>query len=281
MIVDSHLHLFRHGYGHFGPRISPLGKLSDVDAYESVRRHHNIAAGLVVCYEDQDIDPRNNTYVRSLAADRPWIHSVAYLRPTPSPTRQHIESFIEAGHCGIALYLPDEAAAAAVLQWPAEIWRLLSEVDAIISLNAPPEATMHLRPLIERSETCAFIFSHLGLPGRHDPAPTQSFAAERLGPLLDLASLPNVGVKLSGLYAIDPRPPHLAAQPFIELLLERFDSAALHWGSDFSPALEFVQFEQTLRLSKLAELTDADRALILGDGLLAKLRRTEYGNPLS
>ena len=110
MIVDAHLHLFRHGYGQFGSGKSPLGELSDLEAYEGLRKRNSIAAGLVVCYEDHGIDPANNAYVRELAAGRPWIHSVAYLRPSPAPTRRQLESLITAGHCGIALYLPDEAA---------------------------------------------------------------------------------------------------------------------------------------------------------------------------
>src|SRR5690606_26175332 len=106
---------------------------------------------------------------------------------SPAPTRRQLESLITAGHCGIALYLPDEAAAAAVLEWPAELWQALSNVHAVISLNARPEATKRLRPLAEQFGNCAFIFSHLGLPGRHETAPDLAAAAERLGPLLDLA----------------------------------------------------------------------------------------------
>ena len=279
MIVDAHLHLFHHGYGQFGSGKSPLGELSDLEAYEGLRKRNSIAAGLVVCYEDHGIDPANNAYVRELAAGRPWIHSVAYLRPSPAPTRRQLESLIAAGHCGIALYLPDEAAAVAVLEWPAQLWQALSDVHAVISLNARPEGTKRLRPLVEQFGNCAFIFSHLGLPGRHETAPDPTAAAERLGPLIDLAALPNVGVKLSGLYAIDPRPPHATALPFIDLLLERFDASNLHWGSDFSPALEFVSFEETMELPRLASLPERDRALILGDGLSIKLRRAGQANP--
>lgn len=279
MIVDAHLHLFHHGYGQFGSGKSPLGELSDLEAYEGLRKRNSIAAGLVVCYEDHGIDPANNAYVRELAAGRPWIHSVAYLRSSPAPTRRQLESLIAAGHCGIALYLPDEAAAVAVLEWPAELWQALSDVHAVISLNARPEGTKRLRTLVEQFGNCAFIFSHLGLPGRHETAPDPTAAAERLGALLDLAALPNVGVKLSGLYAIDPRPPHATALPFIDLLLERFDASNLHWGSDFSPALEFVSFEETMELPRLASLPERDRALILGDGLSIKLRRAGQANP--
>lgn len=271
MIVDSHLHLFRHGYGHFATQPSPLGDLSDIEAYERLREKHDIGAGLVVCYESEGIDPSNNAYVRGLAASRPWIHSVAYLSPSSAPSTEGLAGLLAAGHSGIALYLPDEASAKALHTWSPESWSMLSDANAIISLNARPEATRHLRQLVREAGNCQFLFSHLGLPGRHQTVPTREGAAQRISPLLDLAALPNVGVKISGLYAVDPSPPHLAAWPFIELLIERFGAENLHWGSDFSPSLEFVTFDETLE--GYSALSRSQQALVLGESLAAKLRR--------
>jgi len=272
MIVDSHLHLFRSGYGRFTRRGFPFPGLSDLEAYEALRSQHEVGAGLVVGYEAEGIDPSNNSYVRDLAADHPWIHSVAFLHPTSKPDAAQIASLFAAGHCGIALYLPDEDAAKALDAWPTEAWQFLSDARAIVSLNARPEATRHIRPLVERARGCQFLFSHLGLPGRYPVQPTRDEAAGRLGDLLDLAGCPNVGVKLSGLYAIDPLPPHRTAQPFVELLFERFRSADLHWGSDFSPALDYVSFDETIELTFLGHLEPAVRKLVLGQSLASKLR---------
>lgn len=277
MIVDSHLHLFRHGYGRFAPGRIPLGDRTDLEAYEELRAIHDIEAGLVVCYEDDGIDPSNNAYVRDLAASRPWINSVSYLRPAPMPDRRGIEDMLRSGHCGIALYLPDAASAKTLSDWPADCWTRLSEARAIVSLNARPEATLHLRPLIERTAGCSFVFSHLGLPGPYPVAPDASRAAERLAPLLSLAALPNVAVKLSGLYAIDPHPPHRAAQPFVDLLLQRFGPENLHWGSDFSPVLEFEPFRRAFDLDCLSALTPWERRLIMGEGLSARLKAVQTG----
>lgn len=271
MIVDSHLHLFRDGYGQFaGP--SPLGGASDVDAYERLMRDHRIDAGLVICYEDGGIDPANNAYVRELARTRGWIHSLAFLPVHGPPTHGDIEALLASGHAGIALYLPDEAAATALGAWSPEIWRHLSQARAIVSLNARPEATRHMRPLVEQADGCQFLFSHLGLPGRHETMPTPGEAATRLKPLLDLAGCPNVGVKLSGLYAIDPTPPHATARPFIDALLERFGPANLHWGSDFSPGLEFAPFDPQNEARYLDGLDAGERELVMGQGLMRKLR---------
>jgi L-fuconolactonase len=272
MILDSHLHLFRSGYGRFTQRPFPFPGMSDVQAYERVRETHEIEAGLVVCYESDGIDPSNNAYVRDLAASRPWIHSVAYLHPMSMPGASHVASLFSTGHCGVTLYLPDEESAKAVDEWPPETWRLLSDARAIVSLNARPEATLYLQRLVERASGCQFLFSHLGLPGRFDTMPTANEAPRRIAALLKLAAFPNVAVKLSGLYAIDPVPPHLTARPFVELLLERFTPTNLHWGSDFSPSLDYVAFEETLELPFLSTLAPTERAFILGASLAAKLK---------
>ncbi len=276
MIVDAHMHLFRSGYGRFTQRGFPFPGMSDVEAYERLRGEHDISAGLVVCYEAEGIDPSINGYVRDLAATRPWIHSVAYMDAASTPGADRVAALLSAGHCGIALYLPDQSAAQALYAWPSETWRLLSDARAIISINARPEATGHLGRLVECASGCQFLFSHLGLPGRCEGTPIRGEAAERLSTLLSLAEFPNVAVKLSGLYAIDPTPPHAASQLFIEIVFERFGSPNLHWGSDFSPALDYVAFEQTIELPFLSALEHTQRALILGKNLAAKLKNVRF-----
>lgn len=269
MIVDAHLHLFRNGYGRF----RAAGSAREVDAYELLMDRHGITAGLVVCYEADGIDPGNNAYVRELAGTRSWINSLAFLEPHSALTVGRIEELLVAGHIGIAVYLPDATSAQALCGWPPAVWERLSRAHAIVSFNARPEATAHLEALVDRATDCAFLFSHLGLPGRGDGISTSRQAAEHLDPLLRLASRPNVGVKISGLYAVDPIPPHAGARPFVEVLLQRFVPSNLHWGSDFSPALGFVSFEETMAVPGLEFLAPADRDMVFGEGLMTRIRR--------
>ena len=70
-----------------------------------------------------------------------------------------------------------------------------------------------------------------------------------------LAQRDHVAVKFSGLYGVsDPAHdfPHAAAQPFVDVLLDAFGPARLLWGSDFSPALDFVSFAQAADARPLA-----------------------------
>ena len=239
-------------------------------AYEGLRARHGIGPGLVVGYEAEGIDPGNNACLAGLAARRPRVRPVACLPPTPPPAPGRAAALLAAGHLGLALYLPDRAAAGRVAAWPAQTLRLLDRHRAVLSLNARPEATAALGPLLDALPSCPVLFAHLGLPGRHAAPPAPAEAAARLAPLLALADRPQVRVKLSGLHAVDPEPPHRAAWPFVALLPDRFGPARCHWGSDFAPALDAGSFADTLA-GPWAALAEADRALMMGGGLAALL----------
>jgi predicted TIM-barrel fold metal-dependent hydrolase len=240
VLADAHLHLFRDGFtGRYGR--GPYGLGQEIEAYEHFRAQHAIAKGLIVGYEGDGIEPDNNRYIRELAATRPWMATLAYVPANAMPSPDAIEALLGRGHAGIAIYLQEPAKTDAILRWPQESWQRLNAQRAIISLNAFPPATGALAPLIEANSRCSFLFSHLGLPGRHSEAPDPDVARDRLAPLLQLAALPNVMVKISGLYAIsDPAHgyPHASAAPFLEILFERFGPALL-LGLRFQPGAGF------------------------------------------
>ncbi|HEY0697177.1 MAG TPA: amidohydrolase family protein, partial [Micromonospora sp.] len=141
---------------------------------------------------------------------------------------------------------------------------------------ATPTATGPLGRALAALGDCTVLFSHLGLPGRQPVTPTRAAADGLLAPLADLARLPQVGVKVSGLYAVsDPSHgfPHHAARPFVELLLDRFGAERLYWGSDFPPSLDHVSFAQTMDPVGLDGLSAGDRNAVLGGNLLRALDR--------
>lgn len=275
ILADAHLHLFRTGYpGIYGESLLR----PDIEVYETLRRVHDIAAGLVVGYEGEGIDPQNNMYIRALAAERPWMHTLAYADAHSSPSPQTFKSILESGHAGISLYITDPTTAGAAAGWLASAWSVLHNAGAAVSLNAVPESLLLLSAVIEKFPGCIFLVAHMGLPGSYRTSPGREEAKERLKPLLQLARLPNVLVKISGLYAIsDPAYayPHVAAEPFLDLILERFGVDRCVWGSDFSPALDHVSFAQTATSPWLDRLPDADRALVMGGNLLRLLNRAE------
>jgi predicted TIM-barrel fold metal-dependent hydrolase len=276
MLADAHLHLFRHGYGPASIH-ARLGGLSDIDAYDRLRQTHGIRAGLVIGYEADAIDPDNNRYLRELAPGREWLHSLAFRDVGASPDAAWIRNRLAEGHRGLALYVADTAAASALSGWSAEAWRSLNDHAALISLNARPEATALLAPVIAAAPDCRFLFSHVGLPGRNSAPPQGQAPHDRLRPLLALAGHNNVYVKISGLYAICDPPslwPQQTADPFVAEVLAAFGPDRCLWGSDFSPALEFLRFDQTIPVLTGCHLTSEETAQVMGGNLVRLLDRT-------
>jgi len=268
-LADAHLHLFREGFpGRYGK--GPYGLGGEIEAYERFRAQHNIEKGLVVGYEGDGIQPDNNRYIRTLAATRPWMATLAYVGAEAMPDAGAIDGLLDEGHVGITIYLREAEATVSVLRWPREAWRRLNQRRAIVSLNAFPVATPGLAPLIEASGGCTFLFSHLGLPGRQRAMPDRATALALLAPLLGLAGLPNARVKISGLYAISDPPhgyPHETAQPFLEILFDRFGWDRCCWGSDFSPALDYVSFAQAVDIPWLRQVRSVDYDKVMGGNL--------------
>jgi len=266
--ADAHIHLFADGYPGRSGR-SPAGG-DELAAYEDLRRLYDIDRALVVGYEGGPEFAGNNEHLATIAARHPWVAPVAYVPPTGPSTVDELHLRREQGFVGLSAYLAAPAAASAFAGWSGRVVDQLNRDTAILSLNATPAATAGLATAVAALDGCTVLFSHLGLPGPHPVPPTVAEATELLGPLLALAALPHVGVKVSGLYAISQPAhayPHASAVPFLAVLLDRFGPGRLYWGSDFAPSLEAVSFPQTLDLPTLAELAEPEREAILGGNL--------------
>lgn len=271
-LADAHMHLFPEGYRRAGHG-SLFGR-REFEAYCALRQSHEITCALAIGYEADGLDPQNNAYLRRLAAEHDWLHSLAYVDPQGEPDPAAIAGLLQDGHSGLAIYVPDPARADAFTRWSREVWQVLREQEALISFNAPPDSIAMLAGLVHEMPEIAFFFSHLGLPGRIAPDLSESALRARLSPLLGLAGLKNVFVKLSGLYATsDPAHafPHAGGQRAARMLLQAFGPQHCLWASDFAPALDFVSFPQTLDLAALDELSPDDRALVLRGNLVRLL----------
>jgi len=268
ILADAHLHLFRHGF----PGVYGRGLVaSEIDVYEAFREKHGIAAGLIVGYQGDGIDPTNNAYIRELAATRPWMATLAYVEPAALPSPATIAALLAEGHAGLAVYVPDAAAASALAQWDPGTWQTLDAAAAIVSFNVGLPQIGALAAIAAAAPGCRLIASHMGMPGTHPATPTTQEVETELAPLLALAAHPNVFVKLSGFYAVsDPAHawPHPAAAPFVAVLVRHFGAERCLWGSDYSPALDHVSFVQTITVPGLDGFDAATRAAVMGGSLL-------------
>ena len=271
-LADAHMHLFRQGYHR--PGLPSLFGEGELQAYDALRLTHDIELALAIGYEAEGIDPGNNAYLRQLSRTRSWLRTLAFLEPTTVPEPAVIEALLEDGHAGLAIYALDRPQAEALLRWPRRCWQALQSRKAVMSFNTRPDAIKAFGPLIAEWAGVQFLFSHLGLPGVIPAATSPDTVRDRLQPLLSLARLPNVHVKISGLYAMsEPQHafPHSSAEGVIRRVLEAFGPERCMWASDFAPALEFVSFPQTIEWAGRNELSETEQRLVFHDNLVRLL----------
>jgi L-fucono-1,5-lactonase len=277
--ADAHLHLFADGYcGLYGS--SPAGG-DELAAYERLREHHGIERGLVLGYEGEPRYAGNTDHVLALARTRPWMAVLAFLPMSAPPSVPELRELQARGAAGFALYPDGESDARALNAWPTDVFTEMRRQSAVVSINADPEAAACMARAVDKLDGCAVVFSHLGSPGVYARPPDLADARERLSPLVAFARHEHVMVKLSGLYAVSDPPhafPHQAAHPFVDVLLEAFGASHLLWGSDFSPALDYVTFSQAADTRALSGCSAAEVDAVMGDNLLRLLLSRPAGS---
>ena len=268
-LADAHVHIFATGFpGLYG---RPCSGGDDLEVYESFRQAHDIDVALVVGFEGVAECAGNNRHVAELALVNHWIVPVEYtLVDAPHlPTAPFV---------GISVYLSTPAEAQRFANWSPAIQHELSSREIVVSLNAAPDALAIAEPALRNLEGCRILISHLGEPGAYAEPPTRKQAAKALEPLASLSTAPHIGVKLSGLYAVSKPAhdyPHVSARPFIDELADAFGTERLYWGSDFSPALDYVSFAQTISAVRDLAWSDSEREAVMGANLRRLLRRPD------
>lgn len=229
-MIDAHCHVFEHGFGAVAdPELNAPG--GELAAYEGLQERFRIARSLVIGY-DEGRYAGNSEYIARLATDRPWLLPVRYVGATGDGSLPR----------AMTAYPADAGAAERLAA------RLLASGrdcgPCLVSLNVRPEALQPLIPAIRDLPETWFLISHLGLPG---PVTGVDDANRVLAPLWGLAGRRNVSVKISGQYAATNEPyPHRDAAVIVDLLADRLGTAALVWGSDFSPCLAAGSVEQAV-----------------------------------
>lgn len=263
-LTDAHVHFFPDGFQTRYGVLFPQER--ELEVYQQIRREYQIGDSLVVGYEGDPLYAGNNRYLAQLASQFHWVHALAFTHAAAPPSRPQLEQWWQARFVGLSLYLNSKADAAAFAAWPEETIRVLNEARAIISINLPNPFLPLIRATLEALAGCSILISHLGLP----TALTKENGAQQVAALLDLAPLSHVGVKASAFYACGPQwhdYPHPFSYPVFTALLEAFGSKRLYWGSDFSPALEFISIPQSVAILQHFELNQEDQTAIYGGNL--------------
>lgn len=243
-LFDTHCHLFERGF-HGSTGVLLRGRDAELHAYERYRAEFGIERSLVIGFEGERRYRGSNDYAQRLAAERPWLIPVPFVAVGSALRGRAVSAYVSTAADG---------------RW------LAAELDsgdapAVLSLNARPEALAAAAPALRAAEDTWVLVSHLGLPG---PVPSEPVARQRLDPLLSLAGLDHVTVKLSGHYAASALGyPHPDVQPIVDLIADRFGAARLTWGSDFSPCLEHITFSDAVDCVLPSGASAAERDAIL------------------
>ncbi|MFC4554999.1 amidohydrolase family protein [Georgenia faecalis] len=263
--ADAHVHLAT--TGRFSTAVD---EGHEVETYDRARVRAAITDALVVGYQGWPGLEANNADVLAIARERSWVHPLAYLDVRHPPADDLLTGAAARGFRGFSVY--DDPDGAHLADWPVATRRRLAAGGDVLSLNLRPAALARLAAVAGDLAGTTVLVSHLGLPG---PLPATAGRAEvrdRLRPLLDLARFEHVSVKLSGLYAIDPVPPHAGALAVTEEVLGAFGPGRLLWGSDFSPALDVVGLDDALTLPAwLPELATPAEIDDIGGATLRRL----------
>jgi len=274
-LADSHIHLFRNGYT-IGPNGPGFVLANELIAYEGLRKRHQIDRALVVCYEGLPVFRGNNADVARLRRSHRWIAPVAFCHVTKPPAAALIRRYAQQHFVGISLYATSPAEADALCAWPTAVLEQMNELGLIVSINARPESISRLSPFVSRLNGCSILFSHFGLPGPRVGKLSQKTARKRLTPLFSLARQKNVGVKISGMYAISSdRNYYDSAQIYLRAVYAALGPRRLYWGSDFSPVLANISFPQTIDAISGSGLPESDLRAIMHGNLMRLIATVE------
>ena len=140
-----------------------------------------------------------------------------------------------------------------------QVWKLCGETGLSMSLQADPTCLVPVAELAKRFPKVKFVLDHLARPEVSDGPPYAKAAG-----LFSLAPIENIYLKLTPRIMEDSRREAANPETFFPLLVERFGSDRLAWGSNY-PASDG---DYTARLNEakgcLASVSTKDRDWIFG-----------------
>jgi L-fuconolactonase len=130
------------------------------------------------------------------------------------------------------------------------LWKQATDLDLIIELHIGPNYAAQVNKIIREFSGCKVLIDHLAEP--------HLGSAVEFADVLDLAGLPNVFMKLSGLghFAKDA-PFYESALPFTSRIIQEFGPERMVWGGGSTTIVD----------KHLANFSAADRAKVKGGNL--------------
>lgn len=269
--LDAHAHFFLPCFVDQLPDNCRRQSPDEITLYQALAARHEIEQVLAVGYEGAAWATGNNAYLATLAAQLGWVRPVAYVGDISQLTIAQLEAWQAQRFVGISLYLMSAEDAALLTNVDTAVWNWLAAHAWLVSVNSTGEQWNAWLPILTTHPDLCLLIAHLGIPPAAAVAPSLEEARTALTTVLQLAAFANVFVKFSGFYALASPGyafPHAAAWPYARVITDTYGAKRIIWASDFSPALEYVSFPQTVEvLASLDWLTQDDLTAIYYDNL--------------
>ncbi|MBX3031046.1 MAG: amidohydrolase family protein [Chloroflexi bacterium] len=265
-IVDSHVHAWPHGLVHPAQRVQEPMAASPADLLATLD-----ASGVDAVLVSPAMVHPDNGYIQGAAGAVPTrILAVAGVDPRDPSAVAGIPDHAAAGVVAVRVNLGPSP-----LETEADLAGLDALVDATAAAGLVLQWTMRLpgAALIERAAArrpdVPQVFDHLGLP-------VDARDLGQLARIRDLAGIPTLHIKLSGMYALSQDGyPYRDTWPWAEGVLEAFGASRTMWASDWPLAGESASHAEHLALvGMLPFLDDAAR-----DHLLRRTALSLWGEP--
>jgi len=154
----------------------------------------------------------------------------------------------------------------------AEYFAVASKYKLVVSLAAPPRWFASVRQLARAFPEIPVLVNHLAVVATHPGGIEPAMAL-----VLDDEDIPNLLVKVSGLYYGNPRPwdyPYDERFSIVRRFYEHWGPMRMVWASDFPSLLPHLSYRQALELLRehAPFIAPLEQAAILGETLSSMLR---------
>jgi predicted TIM-barrel fold metal-dependent hydrolase len=246
-VVDSHVHIWPRGLVHPAQRGQAPLEATAADLLVTLDR-----SGVAAAFASPAMVYPENAYVLGAAGAVPRrLRAVVGIDPRDSGGPLSVEGHAALGAIAIRVNLGTSR-----LDSPEALSGLDALVDATASSGLVLQWTMRLSSsaLIERVAArharLTQVFDHLGLPDdAHD--------LTQLDRIRDLAAIPALNIKLSGMYALSSEGyPYRDVWPWMDGAIEAFGTLRTLWASDWPLSTESASHAQLLGLVRSLPFLD-------------------------
>jgi L-fuconolactonase len=241
-LIDIHPHIIstdtvRYPVAPLGGKRSEWSSLRPVDFGQLVAGMNAAGIDKAAIVHSSTTYGYDNSYLADAIADHldrfTGVFSVDVRRPDAT---ERIRYWIGRGLTGLRLFAAgstvkaDQGWIAEPSTYPA--WKYCSEHGVPVAISMRQEGLPHLVEVLKRFPDVRIVLDHLLHAPMSDGPPYQAAA-----PLFAMAEWPNVFLKLTSAIIRHACDEPATPQSFFGLLLQRFGSARIAWGSNF-PAVE-------------------------------------------